>query len=201
MTEAVRILLLLALAGAVVTVAASAAAWWVEEDRRLNRLIRRCLDGPPDAAIVARGHNAAAAFSLRTGEILVMRNGGAKSMLYPLRGLVGAELIVDGLVAARAFRGEPRKALDAITPEARQVLLRLIFDNPRDPDFELVLWPHGRHSRDDGGAADAIQEARSWLARAEAILRLPTPASVRPAPQDQAPDREDEEENDDEPPF
>lgn len=198
MTDFLRILLLLALAGAAVTVAASALAWWLEEDRRLNRLVRRCLGGPADALIIARGHNAAAAFSLHANQILVMRKGGAASLLYPLDGLVGAELIVDGLVAARAFRGEPRKALDAINPEARQVLLRLIFDNPRDPDFELVLWPHGRHSRDHGGPADAIQEARTWLARAEAILRRPS--RVQPAPplvEDDALDDED----DDEPPF
>ena len=197
MTDVLRILLLLALAGAAVTVAASALAWWLEEDRRLNRLIRRCLDGPADAAIIARGHNAATAFSLDANQILVMRRGGAASLIYPLDGLVGAELIVDGLVAARAFRGEPRKALDAINPEARQVLLRLIFDNPRDPDFEMMLWPHGRHGGDHGGPADAIQEARTWLARAEAILRRPPrvqPSSPPPViDDDEAPEDEDDE--------
>jgi hypothetical protein len=92
--------------------------------------------------------------------------------------LVGAELIVDGEVAARAVRDEPRRALDRISNEARRVTLRLIFDDAVHPDFELDLWlPEDALRRDARPPAAAIQEARGWLARAEAILRRPAPTA------------------------
>lgn len=182
MTDFVRLILMLALAGSGVTLAGSAAAWWLDEERRLNRLIRKVLGGEPDAAIVARGRNAATGFRLDAERIVVMWNGGAKALLYPLAALEGAELIVDDRVVARAFRGEPRRALDQIEKNAGTVTLRLVFDNARDPDFDLDLWlPHDQERRSAGSPGDAIQEARSWLARAEAILRRPPPV-MHPLP-------------------
>jgi hypothetical protein len=54
------------------------------------------------------------------------------------------------------------------------VTLRLIFDDPRHPDFALDLWLTGDERRRESPApADAIQEANRWLARAEAIVRRP----------------------------
>jgi hypothetical protein len=55
-----RVLLILGIAGSAMTVLASGAAWWFEEERRLRRLVWRCLGGEPDGVIVARGRNAAA---------------------------------------------------------------------------------------------------------------------------------------------
>ena len=82
---------------------------------------------------------------------------------------------------ARVFRGEPRRALDAIERGAQTVTLRLIFDNPRDPDFDLDLWlPPDALRRDAITAAQAIQQGRSWIARVESILRLQTPARSEP---------------------
>lgn len=201
MAEFLRILLLLGIAGSAVTLLGSAAAWWQEEDRRLRRIMRRALGNHPDAAIVARGRNAAAAVSLDTEQALVIWEGGAKALLYPLHALQGAELIVDDQVAARAFRGEPRRPLDRIDSGARRVTLRLVFDNPRDPDFELDLWlPSDLSRREAGGPAVPIEEARSWLARVEAILRRPSPPPAvrppiasQPEPEDDPPWDEDEE--------
>jgi hypothetical protein len=174
-----RLVVLLAIAGVAVTVLGGMASWWMEEDRRLRRLIRKCLGGAPDAAIVARGRNAGAGFRLATHQAVVLWNGGSKALLYPLSALRGAELIVDERVVARVFDGEPRRALDAIDAAAKQVTLRLVFDNPRDPDFELDLFlPEDAHRRDAATPAQAIAEARSWLARSEAILRMPPPAPV-----------------------
>jgi len=177
MNETIRLILLLALAGSAVTMAASAARFWLDEERRLSRYIARALGGPPDAQLIARGRGTAAAFSVSAGQIIVMWNGGAQALLYPFSALVGAELIVDGGTAARVYRGEARKILDQIAGGAQDVTLRLVFDNPRDPEFEMDLWlPADAARRDARSPTDAIREGRNWIARADAILR--TPASV-----------------------
>ena len=183
MHNLVRFILIIGFAGSATTLLAGLWAWWNEEDRRLRRIARRVLGGPPDAAIIARGRNSAAAFRLASDEVLVMRHGGASALLYPMRLLVGAELIVDGEVVARAVQGEARRALDRIATEARRVSLRLIFDNAAHPDFDLDLWlPEDGLRRDAKPPAVAIQDARGWLARAEAILRRPEVASHRQDP-------------------
>jgi len=175
-----RLLLLLGVAGSALTFLGSGAAWWFEEERRLKRLVRRALGGEPDGVIVARGRNAAAGFRLESDKLVVMRNGGADALLYPLRALVGAELIIDGQVVARAVRDEPRRALDQIAGAPSQVTLRLVFDDPRHPDFDLDLWlVRDLLRRDALVPVAAIQEARSWLARAEAILRRTPAVAVR----------------------
>ena len=201
MTDFMRLILMLALAGSAVTLAGSAAAWWMDEERRLYRIMRKVLAGQLDAAIIARGRNAAAGFRLDADRILVMWSGGAKALLYPLAALEGAELIVDDRVMARAFKGETRRALDHIENSAGKVTLRLIFDNPRDPDFDLELWlEEDQLRRNSGSPRQAIQEARSWIARAEAILRRPpalqplTPPPVVARDERAEPDEDDEAE-------
>jgi hypothetical protein len=180
-SDALRLVLLLVIAGAAVTVLGSGASWWMDEDRRLRRYIRRSLGGEPDASIVVRGRAAAAAFSLASSEAVVMWRGGAKALLYPLHAFLGAELIVDDIVVARVFRGEPRRALDAVSTGARTVTLRLIFDNPRDPDFDLDLWlPPDSLRRDTASPAKAIQQGRTWLARVDSLLRLAAQPKVEP---------------------
>ena len=213
MHNIVRFILVIGFAGSATTLLAGLWAWWNEEDRRLRRIARRALGGVPDAAIIARGRNSAAAFRLASSEVLVMRHGGANALLYPMRMLVGAELIVDGEVAARAVRDEPRRALDRIAAEAQRVTLRLIFDDAAHPDFELDLWLAQDALRHDARPpAAAIQEARSWLARAEAILRRPGPAPqpgptiasapvVAATPPPAAWEPEPEAEIDDDPPW
>lgn len=195
MTDVLRILLLLVLAGAVLTGVAAWLGWWNEETRRLTRVIRNALGGPADALIIAHGRNAAAAFRMDTEQVLVLRNGGANALLYPMAALLGAELIADGAVAARVHRGEPRRALEKARPPEEDLFLRLLFDNPRDPDFELDLGP------------EAIGEARTWMARAEAITRWPgRQPNVGPAVKTAEPHRElqttlDDDEDEDDPPF
>ena len=182
MQALLRLLIVLGVAGSFLTMAASGAAWWFDEDRRLRRLVRRALGGEADGAIVARGRNAAAGFRLEAGQVVVMRDGGADALLYPLRALIGAELIVDGQMVARASRDEPRRALDRTAGAATRVTLRLLFDDPRHPNFDLDLWrPEDQLRRDARPASAAIQEARGWLARAEAILRRAPLVAVRQA--------------------
>jgi len=193
-----RLLLVLGLAGSALTFAGSGAAWWFDEERRLLRLIRRSLGGEPDGAIVARGRNVAAGFRLASGQVVVMRDGGAHALLYPLRALVGAELIVDGLVVARALRDEPRRVPDQVGGAVDQVSLRLVFDDARHPDFVLDLWrPQDEARRDARPPSAAIEEARGWIARAEAILRRNPQVAVR---QTAPPDADDDGDFDEEDP-
>ncbi len=188
MIDFIRLILLLAIAGAAVTFLGSAIAWWRDEQRRLRRLVAKVLGGTPDGVIVAAGRGAAAGFRLSSGQVVVMRDEGAKALLYRLHALIGAELIVDDQVVARVMRDEPRRTLDQVNSGASEVILRLLFDDARHPDFSLALWiPRDSLRRDARPASAAIREARGWLARAEAIMRraAATAPQVRPEPEPQ----------------
>ena len=57
---------------------------------------------------------------------------------------------------------------------AARVTLRLIFDDPHYPDFDLDLWLAGDEARRRATSpSEAVQEANHWLARAEVVLRRP----------------------------
>lgn len=184
MNELIRNLLLLAIAGAAVTLLGSAAAYWRDEERRLRRMLRRALGATPDMPIIAHGRGLAAGVSLDEGKVAVLWDEGMKGLVYRVDQLMGAELIVDEQVAARAFRGEPRRPLDQVAQEARRVMLRLVFDNPRHPDFELPLWPPADPSKIQRSTAfDAIQSARRWVSSVEALLRRSAPRAPAAAPQ------------------
>jgi hypothetical protein len=172
MKDLVRLAILIVLAGGAVTLIGMGLAWWFDEARRMGRLIRRALGGEADAAIVARGRGAAAGFSTRSDQIVVMSRRGAEARLYRLDALEGAELVIDDAVVARVFRGEGRRPLDRIEREPDSVVLRLIFSDARNPDFDLQLWREedvGR--RQSADPADLIHEARTWLARVDALMR------------------------------
>lgn len=172
MSEFVRTVLMLAAAGLAVSGLGSWALWWNEEERRLLRLIARALGGEPDGAIVARGRNAAAGFRLETRQMVVMAKGGASALLYKLDLLEGAEILIDNVVVARVFRGEARRALDRIEGAPQQVSVRMIFNDARHPDFELDLWEIEDLGRRRAPIpAKTIQEARTWLARIDALLK------------------------------
>lgn len=201
MSEWPRLFLLLALAGVVVTLLGSAAAWLMDEERRIRRALKRVLKGPAEAVVIARGRGRGAGFNTSTGLMAVAWDAGAWLLIYRLDELMGAEVIVDGQVVARAYRGEPRRALDQTLEHAARVTLRLIFDDPHHPDFDLDLWLAGDETRRRAiSPSDAMQEANRWLARAEAILRRPiAPRVAAGTPGPSAPLLEDED--DEEPPF
>jgi hypothetical protein len=179
-----RVLVLIALCGAALTAAGAVGRWFLDEERRLHRALSRVLKAPPDAMVVARGRGRGAGFSFETGLAAVAWDGGAWCLVYRLGEFNGAELLIDGQSAARAVRDEPRRALDQTPSAAAQVTLRLFFDDPRHPDFDLHLYLAG----DEAGhrprtPADAVLEANRWLARADAILRRPSaPRGPAPAP-------------------
>jgi hypothetical protein len=187
MNDLARLLLLIALAGTVVTLLGSAAIWFMDEERRIRRSLKRVLRTAPEALVIARGRGRGAGFCFSTGRMAVAWDGGAWCLIYKVDELVGAELIVDGQVLARAFRGEPRKAMDQVIAAIEKVTLRLVFDDPRFADFDLDLWLPGDGSgRQPAPSTDAVTEGARWITRVEAILRRAPRAGARvaaPAPQ------------------
>jgi hypothetical protein len=195
MTETMRLLLLLGLAGTATTFLGSLALWWLKDERRIRRALRHVLRDEPEAVIIAQGRGRGAGVSFAAGLAAVAWDKGSWCLVYRIDELSGAELIVDGRVVARVFRGEPRRPLEQTAASADQVQLRLIFDDARYPDFELDLWLRGdENRRDDWSPRAAIQEANRWMARADAIVRRPArpraPApevAARPAPRPEPP--------------
>ena len=185
MSELARLLLFVAIAGSAVTFLGSLAIWYGDEDRRIRRALRYVLKSEPEGVVVARGRGRGAGFSFSTNLLAVAWDRGAWCLIYRLDELVGAELLVDGQVMGRVFRGEGRRAIDHVAPQAQTVTLRLIFDDPRNPDFALDLWAPGDETRRESKSpAELMQEANRWLARCEAIVRRPLPPRpVREAPE------------------
>ena len=181
MSELWRLLVLVTLSASAVTFVGSGAIWFMDEERRIRRALRHVLKGAPETVIVARGRGRGAGFNFSTNQAAVAWDSGAWCLLYRIDELMGAELSVDGHVIGRVFRGEPRRAIDQIVQQAAQVTLKLIFDDPRHPDFELDLWAEGDQARRDSRSpADAIQEANRWLLRADAIVRRPLAPKTKP---------------------
>ena len=206
MRDVVQLLLLVALAGAGVTFLGTLALWILDETRRIRRALTRVLGAEAEIMLVARGRGRGTGVSFVTGLCAVAWDAGAWCLVYRIDELMGAELIIDGQVVGRAFRGEPRRALEQLVTQASRVTLRLVFDDPHHPDFDLDLWQAGDERRRTGGSpADAVQEANRWLARAEAILRRPQAPKVAPVAAgatpallpDEPPPWDDEPEQDD----
>lgn len=173
MDQAVRVFVLLLVGGGLMTACAAAAAWWFDPPRRIARLLRKALGGPADAVMVSPVRGQGAALQLEDNRIAVVRGFNDDGLVYGLEELVGAELILDGEVRARVFRGEGRRPLDRIDPEVSRVMLRFVFDDARDPEFELELWTAADPPRPGQDGPAAVQAARKWFARLEALLRRP----------------------------
>jgi hypothetical protein len=154
----------------------AAVAWWNEETRRVRRGLRKVLGETPHALIVAPGRGRGAGFNFTSNNMAVAWDCGGWCLVYSIDELIGAELIVDGQVAARSWRAEPRRPLERVTAE-RSVVLRLVFDDPRHPDFALELW-----AGDAGDAGEAIEQGNRWIARTDSVFRRrPTAMQSRPA--------------------
>jgi len=184
MSDLARLILLLVLAGGVLTALGGAAIWHMEEGRRVRRALRRVLGANPEGLLLAPGTGRGTAFAFASGALAVAWDSGAWCLVYQLDDLVGAELTADGEVVGRVHRGEARRALDRAPRDARHITLRILFDDPAHPDFELELWDADAPRREGSAAtaAGAVQEANRWLARAEAILRRQAGPAAAPAP-------------------
>jgi hypothetical protein len=173
MNEVTRLLALLGVAGIVVTVLAGIARWRMNEGRRIRRGLKTVLGGDVHGYLPALGRGRGVGFNFTRNQVAVVWDIGAWGLIYALDELMGAEVIVDGVVVGRAHRGETRRAVD-LFEAAERVALRLVFDDPGGPDFVLELWlPEDEGRRDELPPAEAIAEANRWLARIEALLRRP----------------------------
>jgi hypothetical protein len=173
MDEVTRLLALLGFAGVAVTLAAGVVRWRMNENRRIQRGLKAVLKGDLHGFLPALGRGKGMGFNFTTNKVAVVWDDGAWGLVYALDELIGAEVIVDGLVTGRVHRGEARKALEAFIALER-VALRLVFDDLAHPDFVLDMWlPQDEGRRDELPPAEAIGEANRWLARIEALLRRP----------------------------
>jgi hypothetical protein len=190
-TELLRTILQLAVAGAALTVLAMAVGWWFETARRLKRNLRQVLGGAPDAIAVDPSDGRAAGIRFDARQLAVLWDRGASGLVYAFEEIDGAELIVDGHVAARVARGEARRPLDAVDGDADHVTLRLIFADARFPEFELDLWGVGSsHRPDSDSPADAVRSGRRWLSHVDAVIKR---SKAKAKARDEAyPDDEDE---------
>ena len=142
MSEWLKLLLALGAAAVGLTLAAMALTWLMNEPRRLGRVFRQELGARPDASLIATGTGRGVALSLAARRFVTAWERGHWRMIYPLEELIGAELELDGHVAARALRDEPRRRLERQSGAEADVRLRFLFDDPAHPDFELSLWPN-----------------------------------------------------------
>jgi hypothetical protein len=184
MDEAARLLTLLALLGGALTLLGGACVWYLDESRRVRRTLTQALGAIPQPMLVAHGRGVGIGFDLSRSLVAVTWDRGNWQLTYRLDELTGVELILDRQVAARAFRGEPRRALDQLVDPQERVRLRFVFDDPGHPDFEMDLWvpaDQGRRGRLE--AEEALHEANRWMARMESLLRRPV---AKPAPAAQA---------------
>ena len=170
MDEALRVILLVALAAAALTTAALTLNWWMEPERRLGRALLKSLGRPPEAEAMAPAEGKAAGLDFDSGQIAVLWGRGAHGLVYGFDEVEGGEIIVDGHVVARIRRGEPRKALDVMAPDAELVTLRLLFADPRWPEFELALW-NALAPGHTGTPPEALRLGRRWLSHLEALLK------------------------------
>jgi len=185
MNEIVRLALVFLGAAFVLSLGAAAALRGLRPDRRVRGALRRAAGAKPDAQI--NTGEGGVAFCSATGVLAVAWDKGRWRLTYPLEEVLGAEIIIDDLVAARAFAGETTRGLGRIPSHAARIALRLLFDEPGHPDFELVLWPGGAAPGEPAASpAGAARDANTWLARIDALVRRSAnraPTAVRPAAQ------------------
>jgi hypothetical protein len=181
MPEAVRLLMMLALAGAAVTFAGSGIAWFQNDQRRIRRALKKVLSAEPQN--VLSGYGKGVGFDLEKGLAAVAWDGGEWCLVYKASELLGAELIIDGQVAARVYRDEPRRALDQVGAEAARVTLRLVFDDPKHPDFTIDLWIFDPRARNQPPPAETVKVANRWVSGLESLIRRHAPkVAPRPGP-------------------
>jgi hypothetical protein len=168
--EAIRLFLLVALVAAAGTTGVLALAWWMEPERRMRRAMLKSLGAPAETEAYSAAEGRAAGLDFEGGQIAVLWDRGGSGLVYAFEEIEGGEVIVDGHVLARVRRGEARKSLDVLAPDAEQVVLRLMFADARHPEFELDLW-NVTSPTQTGSPAEALRLGRRWLSHLEALLR------------------------------
>ncbi len=170
MAEAFRVILLVAVAAAALTTGALTLNWWMEPERRLRRAMLKSLGSAAEAEAVSAHEGRAAGLDFNGGQVAVLWDRGANGLVYSFDEVEGGEIIVDGHVVARVRRGEARKSLDVMAPDAELVTLRLLFADARYPEFELALW-NSMAPGHTGSPPEALRLGRRWLSHLEALLK------------------------------
>lgn len=179
MTQLGPFLVLIGVIAVALAAMGAVVAWHNEQGRRIRRGLRRVLKGDTHALIISPGRGRGAGFNFTSNMMAVAWDAGGWCLIYRLDELLGAELVIDGQVAARAYRGEPRRPLDILGGAEKQVSLRLVFDDPKYPDFQLELWGDEHASRrGEPTSAEAVEEGNRWLARVESVFRRKSPSGL-----------------------
>ena len=186
MGETFRAILLVALIAAFATTTFLFLSWWMESERRLRRAMKNALMGVPDMHAIAPSEGKAAGLDLAHEQLAILWKHGAIGLVYDFDEVEGAEVIVEGHVVSRVRRHMSRKDLDVLVEDAESVILRLMFNDPHCPEFEISLWranwsapqpstnPAGQMvsgPRQTGSANEGLRLARRWLAHIEAVLK------------------------------
>lgn len=188
----------------------------VEAPKKLEDEVAEALNGAKaDVASIEPARKAAAALSYLGNRCVIVREfGKLPTRLYSMAELIGIEVFVNNKVAARIIRGGAHKMFDDIAPQVDRVTIRLMFNDPSKPDFELILWdPNDALTARAEGPRAAMETARRWFYHVEAIIRKPLadiekeltppapPPQPEPAPKPPVHDhRNDDKDNDDSPP-
>jgi hypothetical protein len=157
----------------------------VEQPKKLEDEVKEALAGAkPEVESIEPVRKAALAISYAANKIVIIRDFGRKpTRLYTVNDLIGIEVFVNDKIVARVLRSGPHKMFDDIAPEVHRVTIRLVFDDPSHPDYELVLWdPHDALTARAEGPRAAMETARKWFYHVEAILRRPQPREIKPVP-------------------
>jgi hypothetical protein len=189
-----------------ITAAAVAFRWWMEPARRTRRTLAARLGGALDAVVMASDRGEGIALRVTPPGIAVLRGPGDRGLAFGFEELLGVELMVNGEVRARVFRGEARRPLDVTRVRLEHLALRLVFDDLRYPDFELRLRDVGEAEPEPSErSALALDSARRMFAHLEAVLRQGSGATVaaRPPPASEPPPLEPRPDDADaeDPPF
>ncbi len=179
MGDTFRAILLIALIAAFLTTSVLLFSWWMESERRLRRAMTKALGAPADTLALSPYEGRAAGLDLEGGQLVVLWNRGAMGLVYAFEEVLGAEIIVDSHVVARVLRGQRRKEIDLDAPDAELVVLRLIFSDPHNAEFEIALW-NGTHNAPASEAektsgarspGEGLRLGRRWLSHVEAVMQ------------------------------
>jgi hypothetical protein len=165
----------------------------VEEPKKLEDEVKEALGGAKaEVESIEPVRKAAAAMSYIGNKVVIVRNfGKLPTRTYTISELFGMEVFVDGKVFARVVRGGSAKPLDTgsykpideISPAVQTVVMRLIFDDPVHPFYELVIWdPNDALTARAEGPRAAFAKARDWFYHIETILRRPSPKDIANIP-------------------
>lgn len=179
MGDTFRAILLIALIAAFLTTGVLLFSWWMESERRLRRAMKKALGATADTVALSAHEGRAAGLDLDGGQLVVLWNRGAMGLVYAFEEVLGAEIIVDSHVVARVLRGQMRKEIDLDAPDAELVVLRLIFSDPHNAEFELALWngsrtaPASEAEKTSGARSpgEGLRLGRRWLSHVEALMQ------------------------------